>query len=537
MDLMMKQACSGCGTKNDLYGSNCKHLTLCSSCGKSMAESRSKCFECGAPLTRLIREYNVRASTSTDKSYFIGKFATGLPSFSNKNSAENHWTLQKEGLNGRHLTDTLKEKFKNKPWLLEDETGQSQYHGHVEGAQSATYYLLMLQGKEFVAIPAGSWYNFNKVAQYRQLTIEEAEEKMKNRRKTVDGYERWMMKTASNGPAAFGHHPEVIKEPPAGGGKGRKKSDGDDPANVSDKGEEDDGEEAARKARLGLNKKGGDDDGDDEGRRGGDFDDFDDNIEKGDDWEHEEIFTDDDEAVGNDPEEREDLLAPEVPAPPEIKEDDDDEEEEESDEKEGKLSKSGKELKKLLGRSNGLNDSATDEEDRKKDEEDDDDDDEDEDRPSPVLAPKLKDPKEEPTDAKSAAGGSSRGTPTSKSAKGKRKQGDDTKPASGAASKKMKTESDVKPSIKEEGSKTAGSSKSIPSSSSKTGTSTAQGPVREEEIKAVLLQRAPLTTSELVATFKARLKSPEDKKAFAEILKRISKIQKNNNLNYVVLRK
>jgi len=38
----------------------------------------------------------------------------------------------------------------------------------------------------------------------------------------------------------------------------------------------------------------------------------------GDDWEHEEIFTDDDEAVGNNPEEREDL-ASEVPAPPEIK--------------------------------------------------------------------------------------------------------------------------------------------------------------------------------------------------------------------------
>ncbi|KAK9706343.1 hypothetical protein RND81_07G117400 [Saponaria officinalis] len=540
-DLMLKPACSGCGSKNDLYGSNCKHLTLCSTCGKSMAENRAKCYECGATLTRLIREYNVRASSSVDKNYFIGRFATGLPSFSKKNPAENQWSLQKEGLNGRQVTETLKEKFKNKPWLLEDETGQSQYHGHLEGAQSATYYLLMLQGKEFVAIPAGSWYNFNKVAQYRQLTIEEAEEKMKNRRKTVDGYERWMMKTASNGPAAFGHHPEVIKETPAGGGKGRKKADGEDGGNLSDKGEEDEGEEAARKSRLGLNKKGDDDDDDDEGRRGGDFDDDDDNIEKGDDWEHEEIFTDDDEAVGNDPEEREDLLAPEVPAPPEIKEDDDDEEEE-GDEKEGKLSKSGKELKKLLGRSNGLNDSATDEEDdgsgkRNKDEEDDDDDD-DEDRPSPVLAPKLKNPKEEPTDAKSAAGGSSRGTPTSKSAKGKRKQGDDTKPASTTASKKMKAETDVKPNIKEEGSKTSGSSKNVtPSSSSKTGTSSAQGPVREEEIKAVLLQRAPLTTSELVATFKARLKSPEDKKAFADILKRISKIQKNNNLNYVVLRK
>ena len=38
----------------------------------------------------------------------------------------------------------------------------------------------------------------------------------------------------------------------------------------------------------------------------------------GDDWEHEEIFTDDDEAVANDPDEREDL-GPEIPAPPEIK--------------------------------------------------------------------------------------------------------------------------------------------------------------------------------------------------------------------------
>ncbi|XP_074270178.1 transcription initiation factor IIF subunit alpha-like [Silene latifolia] len=536
-DLMLKPNCGGCGSNTDLYGSNCKHLTLCSTCGKTMAETRAKCYQCGATLTRLIREYNVRQSSSIDKNYFIGRFAAGLPTFSNKNSSQNQWSLVKEGINGRHLTDSLKDKFKNKPWLLEDETGQSQYHGHLEGTQSATYYLLMLQGKEFVAIPAGSWYNFNKVAQYRQLTIEEAEEKMKNRRKTVDGYERWMMKTASNGPAAFGYHPELVKETPVVGGKGRKKSDAEADGNVSDKGEEDEGEQAARKSRLGLNNKKGSDDEDDEGRRGGDFDDDDDNIEKGDDWEHEEIFTDDDEAVGINPEEREDLLAPEVPAPPEIKEDDD-EEEEDGDEEEGKLSKSGKELKKLLGRSNGLSDSDSEEEDdgsgkRKKDE--DEDDDEDEDRPSPAVAPKLKDPKEEPSDSPAKP---ARGTSTSKSAKGKRKHGEDTKAATGAASKKIKAESDVKPTIKEEPSKGsgAGASKTTPSSS-KTGTSSTQGPVREEEIRAVLLQRAPLTTSELVATFKARLKSPEDKKAFAEILKRISKIQKNNNLNYVVLRK
>ncbi len=41
-------------------------------------------------------------------------------------------------------------------------------------------------------------------------------------------------------------------------------------------------------------------------------------LKTGDDWEHEETFTDDDEAVGNDPEEREEQV-PEGPAPPEIK--------------------------------------------------------------------------------------------------------------------------------------------------------------------------------------------------------------------------
>lgn len=73
-------------------------------------------------------------------------------------------------------------------------------------------------------------YNFNKVAQYKQLTLEEAEEKMKNRRKTADGYQRWMMKAANNGPALFG---EVDNEKETGGssgggGRGRKKPSGGD---------------------------------------------------------------------------------------------------------------------------------------------------------------------------------------------------------------------------------------------------------------------------------------------------------------------
>ncbi|XP_057764988.1 transcription initiation factor IIF subunit alpha-like [Salvia miltiorrhiza] len=536
IDLILKPSCGGCGSTDELYGSTCKHLTLCVNCGKSMAEKRLKCYECGTPITRLIREYNVRASSSNDKNYFIARFASGLPSFKKKN--ENKWSLQKEGLQGRQVTDTLREKFKNKPWLLEDETGQFQYHGHLEGTQTATYYLLMLQGKEFVAIPAGSWYNFTKVAQYKQLTLEEAEEKMKNRRRTADGYERWMMKAAHNGAAAFGEVEKFDDREVAGGGgggKGRKKATGDDDeANVSDRGDEDEEEEVARKNRLGLNKKSGDDD--EEGPRGGDLDFDDDDIEKGDDWEHEEIFTDDDEAVGIDPEEREDL-APEIPAPPEIKQDDEDEDEADEEEGEGGLSKSGKELKKLLGRANGLDDS---------DAEDDDDDDDTEDDISPVLAPKKEAPKEEPVDnsspLKATTSATGRGTPsTSKSSKGKRKSsGDETKTPNGAPLKKMKTENELKP-VKDEN---ASSSKNIappkgatPPTSSKSVPSSPTVPVTEDEIRAVLLRNTSLTIQDLVAKFKSRLKSKEDKNAFADILKRISKIQKTNGAaNFVVLR-
>lgn len=128
-------------------------------------------------------------------------------------------------------------------------------------------------------------YNFNKVAQYKQLTLEEAEEKMKNRKKTADGYERWMMKVANNGPAAFGEHGRFDdKESITGGGRSRKKTGEDDEGNVSDKEdreEEDDEEEAERKNRFGQNKKGGGDDDDDEGPRGGDLDDDDFDVEKG----------------------------------------------------------------------------------------------------------------------------------------------------------------------------------------------------------------------------------------------------------------
>ncbi|KAI3834448.1 hypothetical protein MKX03_032559 [Papaver bracteatum] len=62
------------------------------------------------------------------------------------------------------------------------------------------------------------------------------------------------------------------------------------------------------------------------------------------------------------------------------------------------------------------------------------------------------------------------------------------------------------------------------------------GPVAEEEIRAVLSERAPLTAQGLVLEFWERLKSKENRNAFAAIVKRISKIQMIDEAKYVVLR-
>lgn len=56
----------------------------------------------------LWQEYNVRANSVTDKTYSIGRFVTGLPPFSKKKNAENKWSLHKEGLQGRQITENMR---------------------------------------------------------------------------------------------------------------------------------------------------------------------------------------------------------------------------------------------------------------------------------------------------------------------------------------------------------------------------------------------------------------------------------------------
>ncbi|CAH8387957.1 unnamed protein product [Eruca vesicaria subsp. sativa] len=434
----------GCGSHADLYGSSCRHMTLCLKCSKTMAENKAKCLDRGTVLTRLIREYNVRAATPTDKNYFIGKFVSGLPNF-------------------------------KKPLLRINSLFVKTYHKIVNSQPHKG-------DAEQGVCRCSRWFL------------------------------RWMMKGGENDKEVGGSS--------GGGGRRRKKSSGieeeEEEGNVSNRGEEDEEEEASQKSKLGLNNKSNEDD-DEKGPGGGDFDMDDDDIEKGDDWEHEEIFTDDDEAVDIDPEEREDLLAPELYAPPEIKQD------EENEEEEGVLSESGKELKKLPGKANGLNESDHD-----------DTDDKDVTKEEPL----------ESSPAKPAPSSSSRGTPSSKPSNGKRKLNDaDLKKPSSSVHKKVKAENFFFYNLCKQEKSNSVSKSNAPKKAVKSETtpasvsSSSTGPVTEDKIRAVLMEKKQVTTQDLVSSFRPRLKTREDKNAFADILKKISKIQKiAGSQSFVVLR-
>jgi len=54
-DLVLKAACERCGAASDLYGTSCRHTTLCTGCGRAVARARGRCAVCASPVTRLIR--------------------------------------------------------------------------------------------------------------------------------------------------------------------------------------------------------------------------------------------------------------------------------------------------------------------------------------------------------------------------------------------------------------------------------------------------------------------------------------------------
>ncbi|MCO5583713.1 hypothetical protein L7F22_037627 [Adiantum nelumboides] len=323
--------CISCGGTNELFMSPCHHLIICVSCSKRIIESATPCPNCGVVVTRIIREFDIKAWPTT-KPCFVGRFLQGMPSFRKKKDSDPQWTMQRVGAQGQQVTKALWEKYERKSWLLKDDQGKQSLHGSLVGGQQASYYLLVVHGKDILVKPAepspfspesnasGTRYTFRKVTEYKQFTLEEAEERMKKRRKTADDYQRWLMKTANIGAAGFC---EVEKSSGGGGGRGGFKRRADDVydydnSSFSDEGEDDAEEEENIKARLGINKKAGVEDGGKPARRDDRKLDDEEPERGGDGWEHEQIFTDDDEAAGHDTEESEDN-PPEVPCSPEIK--------------------------------------------------------------------------------------------------------------------------------------------------------------------------------------------------------------------------
>lgn len=152
-DLVLRAACERCGAASDLYGTPCRHTTLCTACGRALARARGRCAVCAAPVTRLIRvlyprpvnadfrsreqcclsgyrsfsptgiffsvipqwraaqEYDVRLDTYAERAHFIGRFATGLPPLSKTRSAGNKWSLRKDVPQGRQLTGNMRVLF------------------------------------------------------------------------------------------------------------------------------------------------------------------------------------------------------------------------------------------------------------------------------------------------------------------------------------------------------------------------------------------------------------------------------------------
>eukprot|EP01018_Ginkgo_biloba_P034774 Gb_09666 [translate_table: standard] len=259
--------------KNELYGSNCKHLTLCLKCGTAKAQEKAACPQCGVQITRLIREYPVFTCHPRARgNRFLGKFPlVDVDGDEDVNSAENKkkrrkffkknenkWSIYKSGSKGNQSTSGgQRGKPQNKPWMLEDNTTHAQYKGTPDPPLTASYYMLAFKGSQFEAIPVGPWYNFQKMAQYKQLTTEEAEEEMKRLKKNQEGFSRWIMKGFNKDEASAKPEREMGFHSSVG-------DDSDEDCKSGQEGEDEDSEEE-RKKKLRLNKNDVDDNEEEKG--------------------------------------------------------------------------------------------------------------------------------------------------------------------------------------------------------------------------------------------------------------------------------
>jgi hypothetical protein len=70
----------------------------------------------------------------------------------------------------------------------------NQFVGNLEGSQHSNYVLFMSSMDGFRVIPVSKWYRFIPKTTHRTLTLDEAEERMKERARISD---RWLMRVSS----------------------------------------------------------------------------------------------------------------------------------------------------------------------------------------------------------------------------------------------------------------------------------------------------------------------------------------------------
>ncbi|KAK3259834.1 hypothetical protein CYMTET_31188 [Cymbomonas tetramitiformis] len=354
-----------------LYELQCTHMRVCLKCGTSLCQAKAPCGTCQKPITKLVKEYTLRAHPSR-KHYPVGRFYDGWPGFKPRvKGTQDSWQMVAEegdgAVNGVVSAYTLSHR---------DGSEKRGFRGAREGGQHANYLLFVPHGSEFLAMPAGDWFNFKPEIRHATLSLEEAEDKMAKLRSAVAGSERWMMRGK-----------EAKSTAAEGGGSDGEASDGEDGSGSDDeeRAARALGEEGRKKKKRGGGEEGedaGEEEeeaaGEEEGGKGkktskvkteADGDESD----KGDDWEHDGDFTDDDEAVGvgdqdndNDP----DIMN--AVAKHKVHKGIIKDEEEEGDDEED-LTSAGKELQKLLGRA-VVNQGDDDDDEDEEDEEGDDDD-------------------------------------------------------------------------------------------------------------------------------------------------------------------
>lgn len=280
-----------------------------------MAKEKTPCPTCHQLFTKVFRRYELKPCSPGDTIKFLVKFPPKLsgivdlqgaekqPADAGKSNTDNkyfkksdrrRWIMYKDGAEGKRnnlKTDT-------RPWILENVKDKGKYKGKAKPVDNNMYYMVQFDGKRMgdplVVYPIKSWYEFESEIQHKTLTTEEAENIIKSRKRNDEGYSRWIVKESGE----------------------------------NDKMEYVDGQHENDETRKQKQIKIEDDSDHDEEEKKSNPDEND--LPKGEDWEHEGGFTDDNLSTSS-----EDSESEGVPS-------------DMSDFENEKVTESGKEMKNIL---------------------------------------------------------------------------------------------------------------------------------------------------------------------------------------------